>query len=264
MVRKKILEKLQTGFVRKQSLIESVIGECGVTIQAVYKELKKLKSEGVVIDKGQKLSLTLWYINHQLEKWKSISHFYSHTVDVNQIFNIERGKSSSFTFNNLAELDAFWTQSYLFLERVIPETIPTYTCVPHDWFFYSRPLSDERWTYAQSRVQRLIVTHPAEIDLQVLKHRRKQGYQFTPSENPLKQSEITYYTFIGDWIFEVNLDQKIGRKLNNFVSDVLSIKEIDQVNLDELLSEKGVFKLKVYNNPKKAKLLTNKLKKYFD
>lgn len=264
MVRENIIEKLQKGVVGKQSLIEDVTKECDVTIQAVYKELKKLKSDDVVIDKGQKLSLTLWHINQQLEKWGDVNHAYTHSVDVSQIFKIRRGKSSSFTFNNLGELDAFWTQSYLFLERIIPETIPTYACVPHDWFYYSRPASDERWTYSQSRAQRLIVTHPTELDFAVLKHRRKQGYQFTPNENPLKQSENIYYTLIGDWVFEVRLDRKIGELLNDFILKTPLIEKINQDVLDELLLAKGMFKLKVYNNPKKAKLLTNKLRKYFD
>lgn len=264
MVREKIVEKLQRGVVHKHLLIEAVTKECDVTVQAVYKELRKLKSEDMVIDKDQKLSLTLWYINQELEKWRVVNHLYTHSVDVSQVFNIHRGKSSSFIFNNLTELDSFWTQSYLFLERVIPETIPTYACVPHDWFYYSRPGSDERWTYAQSRVQRLIITHPTELDFVVLKHRRKQGYQFTPNENPLKQFEDTYYTLIGDWIFEAKLDKKVGELLNDFISKTPSIDKIDQYLLNGLLSTKGIFKLKIYNNPKKAKLLTNKLRKYFD
>lgn len=264
MVKQNIIKKLQKGVTDKQLLIESVATECKVTIQAVYKELRKLRLEDIVIDKDKRLSLTLWYINQQLKMWQNVSHLYDQTFDVSQVFNIQRGKRLSFTFNSLVELDAFWTQSYLFLERIIPETIPTYACIPHDWFFYSRPASDERWTNAQSRTQRLIITHPTKLDFAVLKHRRKLGYQFTPDENPLKQTENTYYTLIGDWIFEVELDKKVGKLLNTFVSNTDSLESLSQTTLNELLSTQGTFTLKVHHAPKKATLFTKKLAKYFD
>lgn len=199
MVRESIIRKLQQGVVEKHLLIDAVVSECKVTIQAVYKELRRLRTKDIVIDKKQRLSLTLWYIHEQLNSWDRTNHLYNQKLDLSLVFNIQRGKRVLFHFNSLVELDSLWTQSYLFLERIIPETIPTYACIPHDWFYYSRPISDERWTNAQSRVQRLIVTHPVELDFIVLKHRRKEGYQFTPNVNPFKQSETTYYTLIGDW-----------------------------------------------------------------
>ncbi len=264
MVRENIIKKLQQGVVDKQSLIDTVVTECNVTVQAVYKELRKLRLEDIVIDKKQQLSLTLWYIHEQLSEWNNTNRLYNQKYDLSRVFDIQRGKRLSFSFNSLVELDGFWTQSYLFLERIIPETIPTYACIPHDWFYYSRPTSDERWTNAQSRIQRLVVTHPAKLDFLVLKHRRKQGYQFTPNVNPFKQSEITYYTLIGDWLFEVELDKRIGKILNDFIASTESLEVIDQNKLEELLSAKGKFTLKVQHTPKKAELFTKKLAKYFE
>lgn len=265
MVKEKIIEKLQNGITNKQLLIDNIVTECGVTIQSVYKELRRLRSDDIVIDKDTKLSLTLWYINQQFEKWKHTDSLYNKTIDASHIFKLKKGnKSLSFIFNNLTELDAFWTQTYLLLERIIPERIPTYACIPHDWFFYSRPLSDERWTNAQSRIQRLIITHPTKLDFLVLKHRRKQRYQFTPNKNPLKQSELKYYTLIGDWIFEIELDKKIGNVLNDFILNTTEIENISTVELNNIMAKKGKFKLKVSNNPMKAKILTKKFAKYFD
>lgn len=264
MIREEIIKNLQNGIVDKQLLINNVIVKCNVTIQAVYKELRRLKLEDIVIDKDTRLSLTLWYINQQFERWKHTSNLYNQTIDVSDIFNLKTGRRLSFTFNTLAELDAFWTQSYLFLERIIPRIIPTYACIPHDWFFYSRPLSDERWTNAQSRIQRLVITHPTKLDFLVLKHRRKQGYQFTPDKNPLKQPETIYYTLIGDWIFEAELDNKIGNTLNNLILNTTKIEEIDKVAFNKLMLKRGKFKLRINNNPTKARLLTKRLAKYFD
>ena len=264
MIRENIIKKLQEGVIEKQPLIDSVSTECDVTLQAVYKELRRLRKEDVVIDKNKQLGLTLWYINEQLRVWEATQNHYDRKYDLREVFNIQRGKKLSFFFNTLAELDSFWTQSYLFLERIIPETIPTYACIPHDWFFYSRPASDERWTNAQSRTQRLIITHPAELDFIVLKQRRKQGYQFTPNVNPFKQSENTYYTLIGDWIFEIELDKKVGSALGDFISNTEKISGISQDTINILLSTKGKFTLKVHHNPKKASFLTKKLAKYFE
>ena len=262
-VRESIIKELQGGVKGKGEVIERVKEKEKVTLQAVYKEIRKLVKDEVIIDKQKKLSLTLTYIDREHKTWQRVLDHYTHRVSFEDFLQLPKGKSVSFTFFSIVDLDVFWTQAFIILERILPETTSTYSIVPHDWFSYARPATDDTWTEKHTRTQRLMITHPAEVDWQVARVRRGQGYEFTGGENPLKLKETEYCTIVSDWIFEVEFDKDVGKILNEYIWSLKSTAEIDGEKVDTIMSEKGIFKLKLSNNPKRARELSDRVKKYF-
>ena len=263
-VRDSIIKELHSGVKGKATVIYSVMAGEKVTVQAVYKELRKLVADEVVIDKQKKLSLTLTYIEHQNKEWKRILEKYTHQVSFDDFLQLPKGKSHSFTFSNIIDLDLFWTQAFIILERILPEEMPRYSIVAHDWFSYARPTTDDIWISDRTRSLRMILTHPAEIDWQIARLRRQQGYEFTGGENPLKLTEAEYITLVSDWVFEVEFDKKVAKELNEYIWSLKKVEEVSPIKMDELMKMKGTFKLKLSNNPKKAKEMADKVKKYFE
>lgn len=263
-VRDSIIKELQSGVKGKATVIDSVMESEKVTVQAVYKELRKLVSDEVVIDKQKKLSLTLTYIEHQNKEWKRVLDKYTHQISFDDFLQLPKGKSHSFTFSNIIDLDLFWTQAFIILERILPEEIPRYSIVAHDWFSYARPTTDDIWINDRTRSLRMVLTHPAEIDWQIARLRRTQGYEFTGGENPLKLTEAEYITLVSDWVFEVEFDKKVAKELNEYIWSLKKVEEVSPIKMDELMKMKGTFKLKLSNNPRKAKEMSGKVKKYFE
>lgn len=263
-VKDSIIIELENGVRSKAGVIDRVMEREKVTVQAVYKELRALVGDEVVLDKQKKLSLTLPFIEGEYKRWKQAKEHYTHQVSFDDFLQLQKGKSLSFTFSNIVDLDLFWTQAFIILERILPEEIPRYSIVAHDWFSYARPTTDDIWINDRTRSLRMIITHPAEIDWQIARLRRKQGYEFTGGENPMKLTEAEYITLVSDWIFEVEFDRKVAKELNEYIWSLKNVGEVNPNKVDELMKMKGTFKLKLSNNPKKAKEMANKVKKYFE
>lgn len=263
-VRESIIAELKDGVRRKSQVIDNVMERERVTMQAVYKELRKLVADEIVIDKQKKLSLTLTYIEHENKKWRRIKEHYTNQASLDDLLQLAKGKSQTFTFTNIVDLDLFWTQSFVMLERILPSDIPRYSIVPHDWFTYARPSTDAVWTGNRDALRRMVITHPAEVDFEIARQRRAEGYQFTGGENPLKLSEREYITLVSDWVFEVEFDKAVAKELNEYIRSLKKVSEVNPAKMDELMKMKGTFKLKLSNNPKKATEYSNKVKKYFE
>jgi hypothetical protein len=263
-VKESIITELKQGVRKKAEVIACVQNKETVTIQAVYKELRRLEAEEVVLDANKTLSLTLSYVKGEYAASRHVLEAYTHNISFDDILQITKGKSQTFTFSSLVDLDLFWTQAFILLERILPENSTTYSIIPHDWFYYARPHSDEVWTQSKTKDQRLIITHPAEIDWKVARIRREQGYLFTGDVNPLKQSECQYRTIVSDWIFEVEFDARVATRLNQYVSSLKNLPEVNENLMKEIVQMKGDFKIKLSNNPQKARELTKKVTKYFE
>jgi hypothetical protein len=263
-VRDSIIIELEKGVRSKAGVIDRVMESEKVTVQSVYKELRALVRDEVVLDKQKKLSLTLPFIEGEYKKWRQVREQYTNRVSFDDLLQLSKGKSHTFTFNTIVDLDLFWTQAFIILERILPEEVSRYSIVPHDWFSYARPTTDDVWTNNKTRVQRLLITHPAEVDWQIARRRRTEGYEFTGGENPLRLTEHQYITLVGDWVFEVEFDKVVAKELNEYIWSLKNVKDVDQIKMEELMKRKGIFKLKLSNNAKKAREMANKAKKFFE
>lgn len=263
-VRIKIIEELENGVKSKAALIEWVRMSESVTVQAVYKELRALIKEEVVLDAQKKLSLTLTYIEQEHKKWRRVLEEYTHKVSFEDFLQLPKGKSHTFTFNTIIDLDLFWTQAFIILERILPEEVPRYSILAHDWFTYGRPTTDEVWTNRETNNLRLLVTHPNEVDWQMARRRRSEGFPFTAGENPLKLSDRQYCTLVSDWMFEIEFDAEVADKLNLYLQSLKKIADVDSQVMEKFMNAKGTFKLKLSNNPKKAQEYARKVKKFFE
>lgn len=262
-VYKCIIRELSKGSQGKSTLLKTVMEKTSVTPQAVYKSLRQLIKDGIVVSKSKKVGLTLWYIEGELERWSRVLDTYNHKGTLSDIINLRRGQKLTVIFNTLNELDSYWTQSFSTLERLLPENLPVYMIIPHDWFYYSKPKSDEYWVKKQTRQQRLIITHPLPLDMEIVKNRRNQQFRFTVDKNPLRQDEHQYFSLLSDWVYEIQLDRTVNNKLVSFIERNRQMRTINKTELETIINNKGKFKLTVYHNPKKAAVMTNKLQKYF-
>ncbi|MEK7639324.1 MAG: hypothetical protein AAB388_04145 [Patescibacteria group bacterium] len=259
-----IIQLLGNGSLEKQILIDRVVKQSHVTIQAVYKNLRKLTVRDSITIHKKSVSLTLLHIERELQYWETVSGVYHTRPLASHFLGLREGDSLSLRFKNLNELDTYWVHAFLLLERQLPKNFPTYSVIPHDWFYYGRRETDVFWTQKQKRKQRLIVTHPDKIDMLALRERRKQGYEMTPSVNPLHQEEHEYFTVVSDWVFKVTIDKKLHADLLRITQQARALENIDQVSLQKLLSKRGQNTMKIYKSKKRADVIIKKVQKYFE
>lgn len=262
---KKIISLLEKGPIDKRELIEKVSVSQGATVQGVYKELRRQLSKGVVLLHKGAVSLNLLFINKEYDRWSSILRNYETERSLKDHFlDLRNGESIILKFKNLNDLDAYWVHAFFVLEKKNKKTDYSYSVIPHDWFFYARKETDAFWTKGQKEKSRIILTHPLDLDKEVANKRRLAGYDIANNLNPFSQSENIYYTLIGDFIFKITLNSKINKELIHFIRKQSKLKNIDYIEINNLINKKTICTMKITRNANKCKKMISKCKKYFE
>jgi hypothetical protein len=264
LVEKTIIKNLSHGAVEKSKLIIAVTESRDVTVQAVYRTLRELAGLDVLTIHKNSVSLTIMYIETELQRWGQIAEAYNTRPLSDHFLGLREGEMMELRFNTLNELDTYWVHAFLLLERRLLTSLPTYSIIPHDWFYYGRREADIFWTEKQRHKQRLIITHPSAVDMCALRARRKAGYEMTAGVNPFKQEENEYYTLVDDWILKVTLDARLHEQLVEISENAAQLSDIDQIRLQGVLIRKGSNSMKIYRRRKRAYTMTSKVKKYFE
>ena len=260
-----IVSMLEKGSMSKQDLLDRVCKKKGVTIQGVYKEIRKLVANGTLLLHKQALSLNLLYISKQYNRWSSVLNNYEGGLNLkNHFLDLQEGESLTYRFKTLNDLDAYWVHAAIILDKQIRHSSATYSVIPHDWFLYGRKETDIFWTNSQKAKMRLIITHPTLIDREVSKVRRRAGYTTALGVNPFKQDEATYYTLINGYIFKIKLKAKTMQQIKVFMNTYDRIDNIDAEELRKLIFNSGESVMKIIKDEKKFNKLISKCKKYFE
>jgi hypothetical protein len=260
----RIVQLLEKSPLPKKKLIQAILSEKSVTIQAIYKALRSLDETEIITQKNDSVSLSLLWIEKELTRWDTVSQNYHATSRAHAFMNLREGESLKLKFKNLRELELYWTQAFVYLEKTVSKNLPVYSIIPHDWFYSARPETDTLWIdKSGSRTQRIVLTHPLTYDRLVSKKRSAKGAEVMIDANPLKQKESQYFNTLGQWLFEVSFDTKVNESLVSWLKQ----QDTLQQNLDEpirnILSEKGQFTLKISASSKRTNVIQKKLQKYF-
>lgn len=260
-----IISLLEKGSISKPDLLECVRKKNRVTIQGVYKELRRMIADGTVLSHKQALSLNLLYISKQYDRWSSVLNNYEGGLSLkNHFLDLQEGESLTYRFRTLNDLDAYWVHASLVLDKHLDQQAASYSVIPHDWFLYGRKETDLFWTRRQKVKMRLIITHPTPLDKEVSKERRHAGYTVMLGVNPLRQDEGVYYTLMEDYIFKITLKAKTMQQIKTFMNTYDRIDRIDPEELLKLIYSSGESVMKITKDKNKFNKLASKCKKYFE
>ncbi|MCA9356663.1 hypothetical protein H6784_03135 [Candidatus Nomurabacteria bacterium] len=271
IIEQAILNQLYTGSWRVADLVEYISAVTNVSVQGVYKAVRKLKAEEVVFVYGKFIALSGIWIAQEKEKLLFAEQAYKSAVDFDELTKVKKSKKMVTSFNTLNEIDLFWTHSYFQCAEQVDISAPSYSIQPHDWYPYVRPETDAYWIQKHletKRLSRILLTHCGVLDMVVLKSRKKELgklIEYTMGENPLKQKSTTYYNLLGPYIFKAEFDSVVASKLDRFVAthSRLPLQIEAQKEIEQIVQTKGIFKLTIEKSEEKAKKMEQKLKKYF-
>ena len=256
---------LQAGSLEKPDLIRNVSNATKTTPQAVYKALRSLKDKEIIIMQRKRVSLSLVWLDDQFNISKQALEKYTIQARTKTFLGLSSGRSATFKFRTLRELDIFWVHAFLLTESQVPSEIPMYVIIPHDWFSYVRPSTDRVWArrLKGGRNEGIIVTHTLPFDKQVSQKRTAKELEFMFNQNPLGLDERKYINIIGPWVFQATLDTKGNEMLVHWIKEHPRTIEGDRSQLDLLCDLPGKYQLKVTNSLKLAEKFVKKIRKYF-
>jgi DNA-binding PadR family transcriptional regulator len=247
----KILSKEELGGKRvREELKKSGID---ISYQAVYKILKKLRKQEVILKNKTKYSINyVWLKRLQLfsSKDKSGSAF---------IFqNLREGDKITYQFKDLNRAGSFWMHVFqVFFDQKDIKVAIAYS--PNEWTFVVREEQDVEWA---STVRK----HPEKITLFALgeKNKHNQEYKQKNNKENLKINvgktygfkKGYYFNVFNDYVVEMILPESVDEKISRILES-----NPRQKDLERLFMDKGILNTKSKLVIKRKKKLADKLYK---
>jgi len=260
-----IIKTLQKGSVSSVLLVEKIMKDLGVTKQAVYKSLRKLKKNETIGEKGKLLNLNIVWIKKMAHFFESAQFAYT-SESIGVFMDMEEGDSVVYRFKDFNTTDIFWGNAFYSLSQALEEQDTIYLYNPHEWFFVARPESEIELFKNIHTENKKIVLYAAgasPLDILIKQYFIQESQQYYAGGEYLFPKENYYVNVFGGYVVEVWLDLEISKEIDDFFHRHSEITPHASDELQEIINKKGKNKMKISRNKEKAEKLKRKIGKYF-
>lgn len=234
-----------------------------VSSQSVYKALKKLIGEEVVLKNGTIYGLNYVWLK-RLNQFSSPSKGKSKEFLLFKPGDLLEGEQDTYYFNNLNRAGAFWMHIHqILLDDLKPnQTVVLYST--NEWTSIIRKSADSEWAKTAIENSNLTLFAIGQDNLQ------NRDYKSKHSKGNLQINVGKTYNFptgyylniFNDYIVELILSKEVDNKITELFK-----KHTDKIMLYQELVDAGVYnckiKLSVKRNQKKAQKLFKRISKDF-
>lgn len=266
-VEDEVLEVLQKGTLLGTDIVRQVSQlRPKTTKQAVYRVLRKLKSEEKVAIHGKSVSLNIQWIKSMGEFFSLAEFYYSGSAGVDSFLNIKGRDKITYSFKNLNLLDVFGIHALHMMGIVLEKSLPLFAYNPHEWFFWARREAEEVLTKTFEEEERqvfLVSTHRDPLDLELRKHYQTDLIQYHIVNKPLFPKDNYYFVVFGDYLMEVYFDEKIIEELDEYYKQTETWNESAKQALQKIVSKSSKNKLVISRNLRKIYRYKKMLSPYF-
>lgn len=251
-----IIRLLSGGSRTPLELFEAINKEGGkISYQAVYKALKYLTVETVVVKSAKQIAISQEWIN-KLSKELSGSFI---------LPPLSIGESVSYSYVSLTHLDAYWKHINKALEQKYLD-FPIFIYNPYGIWLHlnDRYQSEVNFLSEFANNQQyafLVIGNDSSLD-QNLKQNYQNNFLQVDLWRDSSLPETDYFTINGDYIITTKLNKKLAPKITTLYKSLVDINK-SKAELEHILKFPNKSKLKLEYNPQKAKMLRRKLFKNF-
>ncbi|MBP6854771.1 MAG: hypothetical protein KBD26_00095 [Candidatus Pacebacteria bacterium] len=225
-----------------------------VTIQGIYKALRELISEDIVIKQNQKYSINNLWRSRIL---KIISN--------RNNFSLEEGEEVLYKFNNIFHLDSFWKHILFDIQNEIGKS-PTLGWLPHQFWWYIEGREESEIEYEQQFKRNKIYYYALiggkdEIDK---KHKlfTQNEYHQIHLETKIPLNRRDHISVMGDYVVTTRIPSTTAKSID-LLYNTVSDEEIIKIKLSALLNKPVKITLTIEKSKQKADKLRGMFKKYF-
>lgn len=255
-----VIQHLLKGPVNTKPLVVAISKKHNVTIQGVYKALRHLIEDEIVVKHAHTVSLNLVWIRNLGIFSEEIASNYE--VSGKPIFpEMEEGDRVSFTFKSLIDLDVYWMHIMTDLFKNTKKPVFLYT--PHQCFLDARSKTESGMFQSFEKEHRqtyVIIGHDTELDKKTAKSLASKYIQTIAQ--PMKGFKETHHiTVVDDYIQETILEPELAEKINEFYNTTKVLTDEKRKILANMFLEKRKIKLTVMRNKAKANKIRKMLSK---
>lgn len=235
------------------------------SVQGLYKELRKLEANGVVVKSAQRYSLRIPWVLECLDFAEELRNNY--TTHANEIVRMpEAGKKSIWHFTNLLQLNNFWSQVLVFaLQKTQQSELFSY--MPHPW--YHLVYTDQERQYVQSLKRvgtTLYVINRGKTYLDTWAERFWKEPYIEYSFYPKAFGQVpqnTYINCIGDFVLTVKLSASITKDIEKLYTQTRGAEDINYAEIFQVFHQRANATMWLEKNLTKAKKIRSTFFRHF-
>ena len=233
------------------------------TLQGVYKELKKLDREGVILKVDKKHSLRLSWALEYTALARSIEESYLSPQYVALL--PKANKKEIWRFDNLFKLNDLWAQLLLVLAEQSKDKI---ICGwnPHTWFHLAEAKEEEKYIQSLERLGvklYLFIGGNHYLDVWAEKYLKKEHINYSYAKTSFQEERSKYYNVVDDYILTVKLDQDTTDRIEALYEKTLSQEEMNIAEIMSIFNRKVKASLWLERDPSKAELYRKRFAREF-
>ena len=251
-----IIRLLSKGKTTPLELHEAIVSDGeSVTVQAVYKALRYLIKDSVVVKSGRYVEISQEWVN-------TLSSTFNTQTTLPQLAD---GEAAVYNYKSLVNLDAYWKHLMSALDDKMGD-YPVFLYSPyHIWYHISERTQSEADYFTsfitKKRYGFLTIGNDTALDREFKKTTQSEYLQIDTWDKSLWK-ETDNLTIINDYVINTVLSKKLVTAIKDYYSSSLAPEQAT-VKLNAVLSSPSQSKIKIERNAKKARVLRKKLFKNF-
>lgn len=249
-----IISKLRSGPTETGELIVYIqTVRPGITKQAIYKSLRILRKEEVVVQTERDIMLSDVWLAKLSDFFESVKLGYGTKNPSLDFLQLKQGERISYMFRSFEATDIFWGHAFSILSNFVSlESVFIYN--PHEWFLLARPESEVfLFNNLTKNNRKLCVVSggATELDKSVTKYFKGPSERYIISPDFFKKPNY-YVNLFGDFVIEVWLDKEVSTAIDKFYLETKVFDEVAKSRLLEIIRTRGRSRLVIAKNARKS------------
>ena len=262
-----IIETLINGKISTKDLIKKILLILPLSSkQAIYKSLKDLRENEIVIYKREEVSLSSIWLKRISEFVEKAEQEYMVDDARINMLSLKEGEKISYYFNSFHNTDIFWAHAFNLFYSNLNKDVPVLIYNPHEWFLLAR---EESETYLfnkfinDDRKLFIYVSGVDPLDKFVSKYFDQKNTKYFSNDKRHFKNSNYYINVFGDFIIEAWLDKKASKEIDEFYKKTNIFDNSLKERILEIVNKKGKNRLVISRNKKKAQEVKKIFEKYF-
>lgn len=264
-----ILLLSQQGFLLVEQLQDKLQEQqITATVQGIYRVLRKLQLQGVVIKEKQSYSLRISWIFEMKRLIEQMESVYLQSSYLESLIPREEKQKQSWQFTKMIKLADFWDQILIAMGKISNAGISChYSTYP--WYNIAHPEHTTIFnkTYATVLQKEYVIyggrTFLHKYEPLSLKTLPYESRYYAQENEQIEKNPRIHLDIIGDHILTVKLDQKTVDRLETLYNTVQTEEDVFKANLIDFFNEPVKAKVTIQKNQKKAQKYRKKFEKFF-
>jgi len=239
------------------------------TEQGIYRILRKLQQEGVIIKHKKFYGLRLAWLLELSALVDQMENTYLKESYLQQ-FLPANGKQHTWHFHDLFKMTSFWSQLLLAIAKNSTTKI-SFNYSPHLWYVPLQAEQEEQFMntyFREIKKAYMIVGSRSPFDKHTLtvmnKHNtQEERYLASTSSEHISKNPSDYLDIIDDYIVSIKLSPKATKAIEELCEKATPLRPDELYQIHKMCNKDMKSKIILKNNHQKAEIYRKKFKKIF-